>query len=81
VGSSKLPEIAASPTFSGPGNYVYEISTKGLSPIDVNAALGPHSFYYEHELAFPGGIPFENILRAFEIREPNVLGPEVPDWP
>jgi hypothetical protein len=81
VGASKLPELAAGPAFSGPGNYVYEVSTEGLSPIDVNAELGSHIFAAEHELAFPGGIPFGNILRAFKIQEPFVLGPEVPGWP
>src|SRR6185437_7605989 len=81
VGASKLPEGAAGPQFSGPGGYVYEVSTKGLSPIDVNAALGPHVFSAENEVAFPGGIPFENILRAYEVHDPFVLGPEVPAWP
>ncbi|MFJ2665187.1 hypothetical protein ACIO14_12610 [Nocardia fluminea] len=44
------------------GSYTYEIDIDG--GIDVNASMGPHSFSYEREIVFPGGIASEDIVGA-----------------
>jgi hypothetical protein len=64
VSTSRLEVVAEGFALRQGGGYVYTIDPVGLPTVDVNAELGAESPYPdEQEIAIPGGIPYQNIIR------------------
>ena len=61
MGTSPRPDVAA--RFAGRNGFVYGITTRGLSTVDVNGVLGTSwEFAWQQEIVVPGTIPWENVL-------------------